>query len=280
MNRRTRRSMGLQLAPDSSSLPDANGSSAANVPLTKSRDHAHVSSPLSVVLHAPSLLSPPATSSQSRRNAPQRESRGTCSCLPTAVFLLHELEASSGNSQERHLDSQLSSYRETLSWCERMLQCSTCRSRPENMTVLNLVLERLVGLCDSIVGAYFDVIDSSGNSSSNSNSSNATEHHPWSTSKSRATEWPEMVLDDYDIAGPDWKTLVRVLIFIQMGALDSLLTRMKRIPSMAQQDSQMVRLLRSEQRNARIARRLWPGLLETTPLSESGPYMILGLRSI
>jgi hypothetical protein len=202
-----------------------------------------------------------------------------CSCLPTAVFLLDELEASSGNAQERHLDSQLSSYRETLSCCERMLQCSTCRNRPENMTVLNLVLERLVGLCESVVGAYFNVIDSS------SNSGNAAEHHQWSTSKSppptsRASEWPEMVLGDYDIAGPDWKTLVRLLIFMQMGALDSLLTRMKRMPSMAQRDSQMVRLVASEQRNARIARRLWPGLPETTPLSESGPYMILKLWSI
>ncbi|KAL4978764.1 hypothetical protein BDW66DRAFT_148969 [Aspergillus desertorum] len=268
-----------RLEPDAS-LPDADASLLA-------RSKSHTDDPMALLMHAPCPLSPAHTSSDAQQNPHYQDTRSTCSCLSTAVFLLDEFEAYSSDSNDRLLDSSLSSHREVVSWCERMLRCSQCRGRHENMTVFNLVLERLVSLGDSMVDAYFELADER-SLSSNSTSSSSSLAGPRSQFPSRSSP-PLPALDfarrldlhlgDYQMRGREWKALVRVLVFMQIGALDSVFVRMKRLPCLAQRSSHMVRLLTSEQRNARIARRLWPELPEGTLVSESGPYVMLGLCS-
>ncbi|KAL4916493.1 hypothetical protein BDW62DRAFT_186153 [Aspergillus aurantiobrunneus] len=210
----------------------------------------------------------------------------SCTCLSTAVFLLDELETSGDadpHAQKKQLDSHLSSYREILSLCENMLQCRTCCQRPENMTVLNLVLERQANLSSSMVDAYLALTsrDCAGNNShtiaqtqpqSQSQPSNSTSAAP------ALPERPEMLLGEYNIAESEWESVVLVLIFKQLSAFDRLLSQMKRVPSLAQRDSQMARLRSSELRNRCIARQLWPALPESIPLSDLGVHFMLGSR--
>ncbi|KAK2755489.1 hypothetical protein FQN54_006426 [Arachnomyces sp. PD_36] len=229
---------------------------------------------IDTMLRASPFLSPPA-SAQSQRQRHLLPSSGqseqgavhdTCGCLPTAVFLLDELEGSHAYSHQKQLDSHLSSYREVLAQCKNMLQCLQCRNRPENMTVLNLVLERQVNMSDSMVDAYLALTADDYSAVAPRSSAKSSQ------GGSRASpERPEMLLGEYEITTTsEWQTMVRVLIFTQMSALDHLLAQMKHIPSLAQRDSQMVRLLTSEQRNSRIARKLWSGLPESTSLSDLG----------
>ncbi|KAF9894902.1 hypothetical protein FE257_004524 [Aspergillus nanangensis] len=269
--------MESRLEPDAS-LPDA------DAPLLVG-PKSYTDDSMALMMHAPSLLSPAETHSDAQRDPHHQDTRSTCSCLATAVFLLDEFEAYSSDSNDRLLDSSLSSHREVLSWCKRMLRCAQCRGRPENMTVFNLVLERLVSLGDSMVDAYFELAnDSSPSSHSTSTSSSVVGQRSRFPSRSSPPLPPldfvgrlGLYLGDYEMGGREWKALVRVLVFMQIGALDSFFVQLKRLPFLAQRSSHMVRLLTSEQRNARIARRLWPELPEGTSVSESGPYVMLGL---
>ncbi|KAL2822613.1 hypothetical protein BJX63DRAFT_377121 [Aspergillus granulosus] len=206
-----------------------------------------------------------------------QEPRG-CTCLATAVFLLDELERSGDDDpheEKKLLDSHLSSYREILSLCENMLQCRHCCRRPENMTVLNLVLERQANLSSSMVGAYLALTSSTDGDNapaaqpqSHDHSKLIMETESTSTSTAALLERPEMSLGDYNIAKSEWETMVRVLIFTQLSAFDRLIGQMKQLPSLAQRESQMTRLRTSELRNRRIARRLWPALSESVPMAE------------
>lgn len=111
-----------------------------------------------------SLLTPSSASiPQDPKSVRVIHDRSRCSCLTTAVFLLDELEDSGDpglHEERKQLDFHLSSFREILSQCESMLQCHRCRHRPENMTVLNLVLERQTSLSDGIVNAYLTLTSS------------------------------------------------------------------------------------------------------------------------
>ncbi|KAK4866738.1 hypothetical protein LT330_007901 [Penicillium expansum] len=233
------------------------------------------------------------------------QDRSKCSCLTTAVFLLDELEDSSdpGMHEERkQLDSHLSSFREILSQCESMLQCLQCRHRPENMTVLNLVLERQTSLSDGIVNAYLTLTSSAAAAAASDSTAFTREKHvvtqstlapaekaritskatepptPVTTVASPPPERPEMLLGDYSIAESEWTTMVRVLILTQLLAFDRLVAQMMRIPSLAQRDSQMKRLRASELRNQRLKRQLWPDLSESSPLSDLEFHFISSSR--
>ncbi|KAJ5735342.1 uncharacterized protein N7483_000467 [Penicillium malachiteum] len=196
---------------------------------------------------------------------------------PPSVFLLDELEGSNdaGVHEERKtLDSQPSSYREVLSRCESILQCPQCRRRPENMTVLNLVLERQTSLASSIIDAYLVLTSAD---SDNSTTTIESVVQPTSTRVSSiptALEPPEMFLGEYSIAKSEWKNMVRVLVLTQMSAFDRLIAQMKQVPLLAQRHSQMTRLRTSKLQNRRIARRLWPDLPDTFTLSDPAIYFM------
>lgn len=231
--------------------------------------------------------------------------RCRCSCLTTAVFLLDELEDSSDSGlheERKQLDSHLSSFREILSQCESMLQCHQCRHRPENMTVLNLVLERQTSLSDGIVNAYITLTSAAAATAAGDSTTLTRENHvvtqstlapaeetritskatepptPATTMASPPLERPEMLLGDYTIVESEWTSMVRVLILSQLLAFDRLVAQMMRVPSLAQRDSQMKRLRASELRNRRLARRLWPDLSESSPLSDFGFHFISSSR--
>ncbi|KAM5487355.1 hypothetical protein MaudMau93_004623 [Microsporum audouinii] len=248
-----------------------------------------------------SLLTPSSASNpQDPKPVVVINDRCRCSCLTTAVFLLAELEDSGDPSlhdQRKQLDSHLSSFREILSQCESMLQCHQCRHRPENMTVLNLVLERQASLSSSIVNAYLTLTSSSSSSAAaaaaaGDSTTLTREKHaaaqrtsvpaaetnitpkttelptPATTVESPPLERPEMLLGEYSIAESEWTTMVRVLILTQLLAFDRLIAQMTQVPSLAQRDSQMKRLRASELRNRQLTRRLWPNLPESNPLSD------------
>ncbi|EKV04596.1 hypothetical protein PDIG_83050 [Penicillium digitatum PHI26] len=252
-----------------------------------------------------SLLTPSSASiTQDPKPVLVIQDRCRCSCLTIAVFLLDELEDSGDPSlhQERkQLDSHLSSFREILSQCESMLQCHHCRQRPENMAVLNLVLERQTSLSDGIVKAYLILTSSAAAAEGDPTTltreklvvaqttlvpaeetritSNTTRYPtPVIPVASSPPERPEMLLGEYSITESEWTTMVRVLILTQLLAFDRLVAQMMRVPSLAQRDSQMKRLRASELRNRRLTRQLWPDLSESSPLSDLGLCFISSSR--
>jgi hypothetical protein len=94
-----------------------------------------------------SLPSPPTTSNHVCPTQPPlsetgQDKSGQCLCLQHVAFLVHELES----TQAKHLDAGLCMHKEAVSFAESMLQCPRCSRRPENLTLLTFLSERLLRL--------------------------------------------------------------------------------------------------------------------------------------
>ncbi len=73
-----------------------------------------------------------------------------CLCLQHIAFLVHELESTT----TKHLDAGLSMHKEALSFAESMLLCVRCSRRPENLTLLTFLSERLLRLGERVARMY------------------------------------------------------------------------------------------------------------------------------
>ncbi|KAK3301902.1 uncharacterized protein B0T15DRAFT_544955 [Chaetomium strumarium] len=72
--------------------------------------------------------------------------RLVCLCLQHVTFLVHELESAPTSC----LDAGLALHKEAVGYGEGMLLCLQCSRRPENLTLLTFLAERLLRLGESI----------------------------------------------------------------------------------------------------------------------------------
>ncbi|KAK1966754.1 hypothetical protein LY78DRAFT_692509 [Colletotrichum sublineola] len=71
-----------------------------------------------------------------------------CVCLQSVIFILDELETGQDISIARGVDVTLSTVKEALSHSQALVRCLRCRVRPENLTVLAMLTDRLAKLCE------------------------------------------------------------------------------------------------------------------------------------
>lgn len=122
-----------------------------------------------------------------------------CHCVQRVVFLIEELEPKQG------LDDALASHKEALRHGERLLSCHRCSARPENLTILTFLTDKLANLWEHFVGQYLE-----GFQRQSANSSSAP-NKPIS-------------LGSYEIeSSREWVAIIEVLARLQLGALHAFL---------------------------------------------------------
>ena len=155
-----------------------------------------------------------------------------CQCLQQVVFLIDELE-SAQQSAARQLDAGLASHREALRYGEAMMGCGYCTTRPENMTILTFLTDRLAGLCERIVDGYLEMAPCRGN-----------RHPPY-----RVGAGTGVFFGDYEVdSANEWETLVRNLIILQLRGLNGLMGRVKEVSGMMQCDTPWRKAVGTEHR--------------------------------
>jgi hypothetical protein len=183
----------------------------------------------------------------------------TCDCLSKVVFAVEQFEASANAGNRAELDSIVAYEKEAIKCCRRMLKCSICMVKRENLVLLAFMTEKIVTACGRIVVLYRmkdnnrDIIMENSSTSSSSSSSNRNNSTPsdliMSTHMDTSSEWQELLLGDYEInSSLEWEHLVRVLIFLQLRAVMDLLTDMKSMGSKILGETQMAILVQAEMR--------------------------------
>ena len=76
--------------------------------------------------------------------------RDYCLCLQQVTFLVHELES----SKTECIGANLALHKEAVEYGRAMLLCPACPQRPENLTLLTFLSERLVRLGETVVQRY------------------------------------------------------------------------------------------------------------------------------
>ena len=169
-----------------------------------------------------------------------------CQCLQTVVFLIDELE-SVQDIAAAQLDAGLASHREALRCGEAMMLCGHCTSRPENMTILTFLTDRLAGLCERIVGGYFELLRGPSTAAATPNSRRL---NPAAGSSG-------VFFGDYEVdSASEWELLVRNLIVLQLRALSVLMGRVKEVSGLMQCDMPWRKAAGTEKRIAMLLDRL------------------------
>jgi hypothetical protein len=172
-----------------------------------------------------------------------------CQCLQTVVFLIDELE-SVQDIAAAQLDAGLASHREALRYGEAMMLCGHCTSRPENMTILTFLTDRLAGLCERIVGGYFELLQGSSTAAATSTPNSSRRLNP-------AVGSSGVFFGDYEVdSASEWELLVRNLIVLQLRALSVLMGRVKEVSGLMQCDMPWRKAAGTEKRIAMLLDRL------------------------
>lgn len=89
---------------------------------------------------------------------PHPQEQESCRCLQRVVFSLEEIDMEAVDMNTRELGSWLSRHKEALRCGEALLACLRCRAKPEHMTILALLTDRLIAMCDAVVSAYLSTL--------------------------------------------------------------------------------------------------------------------------
>ncbi|KAI0436859.1 hypothetical protein F4803DRAFT_556585 [Xylaria telfairii] len=130
-----------------------------------------------------------------------------CACQQRIIFLIDELESlltDGGNAKVGNVGAALATHKEAVRYGESMLSCERCLARLENMTLLTILAERLVRICEGMVASYLDGMQT------------------WD-SPGKQVVW----FGEYELDSPaEWDLLLGNAIFLQLRALYSLVERM------------------------------------------------------
>ncbi|KAL2262572.1 hypothetical protein VTK26DRAFT_902 [Humicola hyalothermophila] len=190
------------------------------------------------------------TSSSAAMITPQ----DVCQCLQHVVFYIDELDSIQGVPAAQ-LDAGLASHREAVRHGETMIACGYCASRPENMSILTFLTERLANLCERIVGGYFELTSSPTSSSSSASTSASAAGsdrrlHPAAGSSG-------VFFGDYEVdSASEWELLVRNLIVLQLRQLSALVARVKEVSGMLRCDTPWRKAACTEKRVAKLLDKL------------------------
>ncbi|TGJ85130.1 hypothetical protein E0Z10_g3641 [Xylaria hypoxylon] len=135
-----------------------------------------------------------------------------CQCLQRVVFLLEEIDSEALDSNVKELGPWLSRHKEALRCSEALLMCPLCQVKPEHMTILAFLTDRLIAICDNVVTAYLLNLEGSINL-------NIMGH--------RDGAWLVSV-GNFEIDSPhEWSAIVRTMLVMQLRGLDTLMVRFK-----------------------------------------------------
>ncbi|KAI3338263.1 hypothetical protein F4824DRAFT_90808 [Ustulina deusta] len=135
-----------------------------------------------------------------------------CQCLQRVVFLLEELDSEAIGTNVKELGPWLSRHKEALRCSEALLMCPLCQAKPEHMTILAFLTDKLIAMCDNVVSAYLLTMEGDIN-------------HRIMAHKDGA--WLVLV-GNFEIDSPhEWSALVRTMLVMQLRGLDALMARFK-----------------------------------------------------
>lgn len=147
-----------------------------------------------------------------------------CRCLQPVVFLIDELEAGKSMVESQGLDAGLASHKEALRYGQALIECERCRSRPEHMTILKFLTDKLAGLSEQIVAEYTRGLlhPAAAAAQGMTAGGNST-----GRDASGAPPWPA-VLGSYEVdSAREWDTVIGGLIGLQLETLHTLVESVK-----------------------------------------------------
>ncbi|KAI1282774.1 hypothetical protein F5Y07DRAFT_386046 [Xylaria sp. FL0933] len=164
---------------------------------------------------SPSSLPPQTTTSQHNQDDyewRQLQARVPCQCLQRVVFLLEELDSEAIGTNVKEIGPWLSRHKEALRCSEALLMCPLCQAKPEHMTILAFLTDRLMAMCDNVVSAYLLSLEG--------DTSQRIINH-------KDGAWLVLV-GNFEIDSPhEWSALVRTMLVMQLRGLDALMARFK-----------------------------------------------------
>lgn len=166
------------------------------------------------------------TSPAVQSGQPLEASRHTeCRCLQPVVFLIDELEASRSTVDSQGLDASLASHKEALRYGQALIECQRCRLRPEHMTILKFLTDKLARLSEQIVDEYTrGLLHPAAPAEGMMVGGTSTDREGSGT-----PPWPA-VLGSYEVdSAREWNTLIGTLIRLQLEALHTLVEAMKAV---------------------------------------------------
>jgi hypothetical protein len=135
-----------------------------------------------------------------------------CQCLQRVVFLLEEIDSEATDTNVKELGSWLSRHKEALRCSEALLMCPRCQAKPEHMTILAFLTDRLIAMCDEVVSAYLSTL--AGN----------TNHNIVGPKDGAWLVW----VGNFEIDSlHEWSALVSTMLVMQLRGLDTLMTKFK-----------------------------------------------------
>ncbi|KAI0400177.1 hypothetical protein F4802DRAFT_506485 [Xylaria palmicola] len=137
-----------------------------------------------------------------------------CQCLQRVVFLLEEIDAEAVNPSVKEIGSWLSRHKEALRCSEALLTCLLCQAKPEHMTILAFLTDRLIAMCEDVVAAYLSTLAGA-----------AGHGHGLAGPKDGA--WLVWV-GNFEIDSPqEWSAVVSTMLVMQLRALDGLMAQFR-----------------------------------------------------
>ncbi|KAI0538749.1 hypothetical protein GGR58DRAFT_283967 [Xylaria digitata] len=181
-------------------------------PLTPTTGHPVSESIISDIQTTPLSLPPQMISSGiDDCNWLQSQTLEPCQCLQRVVFLLEEIDSEVLDADVKELGPWLSRHKEALRCSEALLVCPLCQAKPEHMTILGLLTDRLIAICGNVVTAYLLTLEGGTNH-------NIMGHRD------------VVSVGNFEIDSPyEWSALVRTMLVMQLRGLDTLMIRLQSI---------------------------------------------------
>lgn len=137
------------------------------------------------------------------------QTREPCQCLQRVIFLLEEIDSEAVGAPVKQLGPWLSRHKEALRCSEALLMCPLCQVKPEHMTVLAFLTDRLIAMCDDVVSAYLTTLTGSMN-----HSMTGPKDGVW--------------VGGFEIDSPhEWSAVVNTMLVMQVRGLETLMVRFK-----------------------------------------------------
>ena len=174
----------------------------------------------------------------------------TCPCLQTVISILEELENESDLIDTSGLDSVLAFHKGALAQCKILLRCVACMARSEYSLLLVLVCEKLVNFCEKMVNEHLrrprGQVEFLAENNSSGDGSVGSAHHP-----------QKLSVGKYGVDLPvEFDCILKVLIALQLKALEGLLIDVRKMVSLSLHGARMSKFLSNEQKLKALAEKL------------------------
>ncbi|KAF3760419.1 hypothetical protein M406DRAFT_335085 [Cryphonectria parasitica EP155] len=164
-----------------------------------------------------------------------------CQCLQNVVLLIEELESEGNTVSTRTIDTWLASLKESLRCVEAMLRCASCGDRPENMTILTFLTDRIMSSCERHIDAYLDSAGP-GSRSTGGIQNRRSSHHS-----------SAVYFGEYMVESPyETEIIVRNLIVWQLRTFNARINDMKDVSATVNMDSLFRKVTSTKRRIATL----------------------------